>query len=177
MSKKLTNCKACGKEIAKGIKKCPNCGKDNRNFFVKHKILTGIVVLIVLGILASTGNSGTETTKTSSEVQQSIEYTNVNIDTLINDLETNALKANTDYKGKYLEITNCIVSNIDGQGSYFSVRGSDEWSFTNVQIFIDKEHIEQVASLSKGQALTLKVEITDVGEVLGYSADLIEIVQ
>ncbi|MDJ1630451.1 hypothetical protein QNN00_04875 [Bacillus velezensis] len=32
MAGNLVSCKACGKEIAKGVKKCPNCGKDQRNF-------------------------------------------------------------------------------------------------------------------------------------------------
>ncbi|AXV63765.1 DUF4352 domain-containing protein, partial [Bacillus subtilis] len=43
MSGKLTHCKACGQEIAKGVKKCPNCGKDQRNFFMRHKIITIIL--------------------------------------------------------------------------------------------------------------------------------------
>ncbi|WPC42643.1 hypothetical protein [Clostridium sp. JS66] len=43
---KLTNCKVCGKEIAKGSV-CPNCGKDHRIFFARHKILIGLAVLIV----------------------------------------------------------------------------------------------------------------------------------
>lgn len=48
---KLTNCKACGKELAKSVKKCPNCGKDQRSFFGRHKILTGFVV-VILALLA-----------------------------------------------------------------------------------------------------------------------------
>lgn len=47
----MVNCKACGKEIAKGVKKCPHCGKDQRNFFMKHKIITGILVIILLAAL------------------------------------------------------------------------------------------------------------------------------
>ncbi|ADK16276.1 MULTISPECIES: hypothetical protein [Clostridium] len=43
---KLTNCKACGKEIEKGSV-CSNCGKDHRIFFARHKILTGLAVLII----------------------------------------------------------------------------------------------------------------------------------
>ncbi|WP_205693971.1 DUF4352 domain-containing protein [Clostridium prolinivorans] len=54
----LINCKACGKEIAKGVKKCPHCGKDQRNFFMKHKIITGILVLVVIGIIGSLGSNG-----------------------------------------------------------------------------------------------------------------------
>lgn len=48
----LVNCKACGKEIAKGAK-CPACGKDQRNFFMKHKILTGIMAIVILGGIGS----------------------------------------------------------------------------------------------------------------------------
>lgn len=49
MSSNMTECKACNKEIAKGVKVCPNCGKDQRNFFARHKIITVILALIVLG--------------------------------------------------------------------------------------------------------------------------------
>ncbi len=31
MNNKLTNCKACGKELAKGVKKCTSCGKYPRD--------------------------------------------------------------------------------------------------------------------------------------------------
>lgn len=46
----LVKCKACGNEIAKGVKKCVHCGKDQRGFIARHKILTllmaGILILI-----------------------------------------------------------------------------------------------------------------------------------
>jgi hypothetical protein len=44
---KLVKCKACGNDVAKGSK-CPSCGKDQRNFFSKHKFLTGIAVVVIL---------------------------------------------------------------------------------------------------------------------------------
>lgn len=47
--KKLVNCKACGKEVAKGVKRCPHCGKDNRSFVVRHKVLSAIAILVTLG--------------------------------------------------------------------------------------------------------------------------------
>ena len=46
---KLVKCKACGNEIAKGVKRCPNCGKDNRSFVARHKVLSAIAILVVLG--------------------------------------------------------------------------------------------------------------------------------
>lgn len=70
---KMTNCKACGKEIAKGVNKCVHCGKDQRNFFMKHKIITVILALVILGSIgAMTGkkdeaNKAVGTTSTSSK--------------------------------------------------------------------------------------------------------------
>ena len=47
----LVNCKSCGKEIGKGVKKCVHCGADQRNWFSKHKVLTGILAFLVIGII------------------------------------------------------------------------------------------------------------------------------
>lgn len=55
--KEMTNCKACNQELAKGVKKCIHCGKDQRNFFMKHKVLSGI---LILGVLATIGSNGSE---------------------------------------------------------------------------------------------------------------------
>jgi hypothetical protein len=57
----LVQCKACGKEIAKGVNKCPNCGKDQRNWFMRHKILTFILAIIVLIILVNMLGGGDDT--------------------------------------------------------------------------------------------------------------------
>lgn len=62
----LVACKACGKEIAKGVKKCPNCGKDQRNWFMRHKILSFIGAIIVLSIIVSALGGGGEDTATDT---------------------------------------------------------------------------------------------------------------
>ena len=51
-------CKECNQEISSTAKKCPSCGKDQRNWFMKHKILTVIIAFLVIGIIgaASGGN-------------------------------------------------------------------------------------------------------------------------
>ena len=55
-------CKECGSEVSsKGV--CPKCGRDQRNFFIKHKVVTFILVVIVLGMLFGTSNNnGSKTT-------------------------------------------------------------------------------------------------------------------
>lgn len=63
LNSNLKACKACGNEISKKAKKCPKCGEDQRNFFMRHKFITGIIVLVVLSAIFGGGGS-----KNNSEV-------------------------------------------------------------------------------------------------------------
>lgn len=49
----LKSCKECNEEISSSTKKCPKCGKDQRNFFMKHKALTIIGAIVIIGVLGS----------------------------------------------------------------------------------------------------------------------------
>ena len=60
MSKKLINCKTCGSEISKGAKCCPSCGNDNRKFYAKHKILTGLIALFIIGSVSDANNKDSD---------------------------------------------------------------------------------------------------------------------
>lgn len=68
----LVKCKACQKEIAKGVKKCPSCGKDQRNWVMRHKVLTfiGAIILIIIASSFGGGDEG-ETVATSGDVKAS----------------------------------------------------------------------------------------------------------
>ncbi|UPM55503.1 DUF4352 domain-containing protein [Gottfriedia acidiceleris] len=68
----LVACKTCGKEIAKGVKKCVHCGKDQRNWFRRHKIMSALGAIIVVSIIGSAlsgGGDGATTTNGSSKVE------------------------------------------------------------------------------------------------------------
>lgn len=58
---KLTKCKVCKKEIGKGVKKCPSCGHDQRNYFIQHKVITGLLIFELIGTNGGTGNSTNKT--------------------------------------------------------------------------------------------------------------------
>jgi hypothetical protein len=58
-------CPACKEDIQLDAKKCKHCGVDSRNWFVKHKILTAVLIIIGIGIIGST-MGGNETKNTSS---------------------------------------------------------------------------------------------------------------
>jgi hypothetical protein len=62
----MKKCKSCQKEINAKAKKCPFCQSDQRNWFMKHKIITTILILIVLGMIGSMGKSGSSTSTSQS---------------------------------------------------------------------------------------------------------------
>ena len=64
----LANCKSCGKEIAKGVRKCVNCGADQRNFFSRHKIITGILALVIIGGISAAMRGGSGSSITTAPV-------------------------------------------------------------------------------------------------------------
>lgn len=86
---------------------------------------------------------------------------------LIEDLEANALAASQTYKGKRVTVTGTL-DNIDASGDYFTLRGTEEFSFTNVQVFIDDDLVKTVSGFKADQEVTVTGEITDVGEIMGY---------
>ncbi|APM37425.1 hypothetical protein [Clostridium kluyveri] len=65
-NKNLVKCKACGADIAKSAKKCLHCGEDQRNFFMRHKVLSIIIILIVLAGIGSALNNGDDKTTTTN---------------------------------------------------------------------------------------------------------------
>lgn len=70
----MKKCKDCMSEIDDKAKKCPKCGSDQRGWFRRHPILTGILVLFLIGLVASVGDD-------SSSCSSSSEVTN-NSDTV-----------------------------------------------------------------------------------------------
>lgn len=46
-------CPHCKEDIQFGAKKCKHCGSDLRNWFVKNKIITTILILIGIGVIGN----------------------------------------------------------------------------------------------------------------------------
>lgn len=185
----MKKCKECGEEISSSAKKCPKCGKDQRNFFMKHPVLYTILILIIIAVAGSSGSDTTNTdvsststgdtvTTTTTETPETIEYTAIDVDTLNDALENNAAAAKDTYNKKYLEITGRL-SNIDSDLSYISIGSTtDEWDFMTIQCFIkDQATKDIVKTLSKDDTIVVRGQITEVGEVLGYTLNITEIVK
>lgn len=122
-------------------------------------------------------NENTENVNNDKKDQEEkIEYTKVDISQMKKDLEDNALKASENYKNKYVEITGNI-GNIDSSGKYISLDGTEEdFDLTSILCYIKNDDQKKVvADTTKGQSVTVKGKVTDVGEIMRYSIDINEI--
>ena len=185
---KMVKCKVCGKEISKGAK-CPNCGKDSRCFVSRHKVLTVIGGLVIIGALGSVAG-GNSNNKISDSKQTSVSVENsddkqtdvsnensnkkqmepelsISAAELINAYKENEVKADKMYKGKIVEV-NGIVDGIDSDmddKAVVRLSDGDEFSFYTVSCCIDDDNQDKACELKKGQNVTI-VGVAD-GEIVG----------
>lgn len=185
---KMVKCKVCGKEISKGAK-CPNCGKDSRCFVSRHKVLTVICGLVIIGALGSV-TGGNSNNKISDDKQTSVSVENsddkqtsvsnensnkkqmepelsISATELINAYNENEVKADKMYKGKIVEV-NGIVDGIDSDmddKAVVRLSDGDEFSIYTVSCRIDDDNQNKACELEKGQNVTIVGEAD--GEVIG----------
>ena len=61
----MKKCKACQKEVDPKATKCPHCQTDLRNWFVRHPIITFLLILIIISIVGSSGSNKPSNLKTN----------------------------------------------------------------------------------------------------------------
>ena len=186
-------CKHCQSEIPKKAKVCPQCRKKQGG--VAKWIL---LVLVAFGLISALAGGESEDSKesainantvtepqaeTTTDVQEEvttnveeevvIEYIVVSVSEMMDVLESNAMKAEATYQDAYVEITGRL-GNIDSDGKYIDlIPADDEWAFIGVTCYIQNhEQKAQVMEMSVDDTVTLRGQITDVGEVVGYYLDI-----
>ena len=179
---KMINCKSCGAEIASSAKSCPKCGAKNKKPIWKRVWVWILAVIILAAAIGGmTGNSNTNDSNSSADIdnptiQEPVNYIAVSVADMMDMLNANALKAENTYNGQYLEITGRL-NVIDSDGSYIALYGGD-FDFIGVQCYVkNDEQLNFVTDMVTGDTYTVRVKITDVGEVIGYQADIIEFVK
>ncbi len=134
-------------------------------------ILAVIVIISFIGSKCSSSNGSSEE-ETTTEVIPT-EMLKVTVDELEEALDNNAAAAKDTYYEKYVEITG-ELSNIDSDLKYISLQTE---GFKGIQCYIkNPETKEVVKTLKREQKIVVKGKITRVGEVLGYSLDIVEII-
>ncbi|MBR1629811.1 MAG: hypothetical protein IJ679_11195 [Lachnospiraceae bacterium] len=189
-------CKFCMTDIPKKAKVCPQCGRKQGG--IVKWIVIGVIVLAVLGSIAGGGGDSSDDTssvaktsvaetsdrkdgggktdkaeKKEKKEEAAITYSDVSVETLMNDLESNAMAATDTYKGNYYAITGKL-SNIDAQGSYISLTDPNaDFAIIGVTCYIKTDEVrEKIKTLSKGSVITVRGKMTNVGEVFGYYFDI-----
>ena len=185
-------CKNCQKEIDKKAAVCIHCGCKVKKPVFKKWWFWVIVAIVVIVIASSSGNTETETnaeTTPNAEVtvdggaettpvqSEEIVYEAVDLQTMFDELDSNALKAKTNYKDKYIEFT-CRIVNFDSDGKYIGVEpvGASEWNFitANCNIKNDAQR-EFLIQKNVGDVISVKAKVKSIGEVLGYTFDIKEV--
>ncbi len=183
-------CKHCKTEIPYDAKICPNCRKKVKG----GKLKWIIIALVAIGLLgAAFGGSGDDKKATDSgQAQQEavgeaseattkekkIEYHAYDVTELFDDLKSNAMKAEKNHQDEYVKITG-YVGTIDSDGAYIGVGAAEDdydYLFSEVSCYIkSEEQKDKIMDLSKGDKITVKGQITSIGELQGYHLDIIEI--
>lgn len=141
-------CQKCGEDIQASAKKCKFCQSDLRNWFVRHKIVTGLLVIIVIIIIGSAGGnknqSSSQTKNTGSKNDsgqsnsQAAASSNNNSDQTA---QTPAAPAERQVEGKVTtlstgnftggkDVPNGLydVTTVKGQSGNFIVLGTDSYN-------------------------------------------------
>lgn len=112
-------CPKCNEDIQSMAKKCKHCGADLRNWFVRHKIVTVILALIVIGAIGSVSGKGdsensentptgqTQSATATQEPAKTPEPSAIKITAsqLYSEYEENEIAADAAYKAKLLEVS------------------------------------------------------------------------
>lgn len=165
--------------------------KENKKPFYKKKWFIALCVFIILWAIGSSISdnekpkevasdqtvSNTQDEKKPIEEAKKITYIQVDAGKMIKDLHDNALKAQKDYKNQYVEVTG-EISNIDSSGDYISIEGvNSNFNLTSIMCYLQNdEQRDVVIESGKGNTVVIKGKVTDVGEVMGYSIDVDEII-
>ena len=186
MKEKLKTCPVCGKEMAAGAKACPSCGAKNKKPIYRRWWFWVLVVLVIAAVgsaMGSEDNGGTdtpqqETTGTPENgagqaEEPAVTYTAYSVGQLMDDLDSNALKAESTYQDQYVELTGRL-NVIDSDGDYISiVPQDDQFAILGVQCYLQtEEQRQQALDRQIDQVITVRGQITSVGEVMGYLLDV-----
>lgn len=134
-----------------------------------------IFIVIVSNLIGAIGGTP-DNDNSSSTASQSITYTTYDVSDLMDDLDSNSLKASDKYKDQYVRLTGQL-NVIDSSGKYISITPTgEEYAITGVLCNINSEDQKKaIADMSIGDKIVVKGKISDVGEVLGYTLDMDEV--
>ncbi len=167
-------CPLCAKDIPEQAKKCPECQGDIRNWFVRHWIITTILVFFILGVVLGDKDDKTENT-TQQQSEQSEQTNEPNVKNkkattapiikitsrkLYSEYKENELSADNKYKGKTIEVSG-TVNNIKKDfldNPYITIKG-DQY-IGDIQCMLNDSENAKAAALKKGSYISITGKLT-----------------
>ena len=142
------------------------------------KLIAFFAVVFISALIIYTGamklfSSPSSTPNSDSQIQ----YEFVDLQDMLNELDANALRAEEKYQDKYIEIIG-VIKGFDSDGKYISIVpcGSSGLIFDTVLCYIT-EPTQKTFLLTKnvGDIVTIRCQVSSIGEILGYSVKIREI--
>lgn len=139
----------------------------------KYLFTVMVMALFAIGFAASDDSESQKVAE--EEVPASMEA--VNVEQMLLDLNQNEMRAQKKYSGKWFEITGRLGS-MDSEGEYFTLVG-EAFTMVSVHCKLPKDKREQLTEklidMEKGDLITVKGKVTDMGEVMGYSVTIVDV--
>jgi len=169
---KNKKCKYCQSDIDSKAKVCPNCKKDQRNWFLRHPIISFILFISILSLFTMDSSGTNNPTNNSSQSTESATINTikedpkvpikVNVFDLGNAFEDNQIAAEKEWNGKYVEFSAQISNITDGGISFYNVSSKE---FLGATIRCNIKNEDQLLTIKNGQ--TIKVRGTVQGQSMG----------
>lgn len=160
----------------------------NKEWMKKHPILTGIIVLLLIGFVGSLFNDDSKpsqsvATETKTEVapEQSKapaeEVVKVTASKMIADYKANEISADATYKGKLVAVSGSVGSIAKDimDNPYITITNDEAYSFESVQCVFSKSQEAELAGVSKKQAITLQGRVSGkLGNVIVRECSIVK---
>jgi RNA polymerase subunit RPABC4/transcription elongation factor Spt4 len=160
---KLIQCKTCNAEIATNAKNCPACGAKNKKPIYKKWWVWVIVVVVSLSVAGQGGKDTVQSSANAKDIKQSTSESepeqsiSVTAEQLLEAYNENEVKADSQYKGKVLEVTgivNTIGKDILDE-AYVTVGSGEPYEVWSVQCYFGKGDLDSISELSPGDTVTI----------------------
>lgn len=137
-------------------------------------IILGSIITILYFLVYSSSDSSN-----SSNLEPPAYCVPVTVNQMRDDLGENAVKAQSTYKNNWFEISG-LLGTMDSDGYYFYLdAGPALFTFFSIKCKIPREKrsmiVNKLKEKQKGQSISVKGKVTDMGESMGYEVTIVDI--
>ena len=179
----LSQCPKCKEEIQIGAKKCKHCGADLRNWFIKHWIITFLIICGFLWFIMPWAKDGynkeilnnNQNTEINQKVVIEKNAIQVNARELYAEYEENEIQADSKYKGQLIRVLGTI-ENIGKDildNPYIALKTDN--IIGSVQCMLADGEEWRAAQLKKENSITLEGKLSwKLGNILIRNCKIID---